>query len=411
MFKKTSITTQFIIIFLFIALVPLALVSYLGFNNSQQALQQELTRNLSVLADYKASQIETYIRERLNDATVLANVPEVTLALEKLSPAYIQGVGSKEYLAVDSQFRQFLKYYQESLEYYDLFLINPQGEIIFTVVHESDFATNLNTGLYKDTELANVFRKSQTLLETSISDFRAYQPSFGKPAAFIAAPVFKDGSLIGSVALQMNNDRIYTVIQDLTGLGVSGETVIGKRMASHAGMATEDGHYTENEGAHVLFLNPLRHDPQAAFNKEVFIGDANALPIQNATQGIKGSGLSVDYRGQPVLAAWRYLPSFDWGMVVKIDANEAFASVAKLKSSSLAIGLVISIITIGLALFLSNIIAQPIKKLTQAAESISKGQLNAKLPSNLSNQEISNLTTSFERLIASLKILIAETKS
>lgn len=411
MFKKISITTQFIVIFLLVALAPLILVSYINFSSSQKALQKEITDRLSVLADYKAGQIETYIKERQDDAAILASVPDVTSAIEQLSRAYAKGAASQEYTAVDNRFRDFLKSYQESLKYYDLFLINPQGEILFTVLHEPDFATNLNTGLYKDTALAEVFKKSQTLLETSISEFKTYEPSSGKTAAFIAAPVFKNGNLLGSIALQMNRDQIYSVVQDLTGLGTTGETVIGKKRASHAGLTAEDGHITQKQGDHVIFLNPLRHDPEAAFKREVFLGEANGLPIQNAVQGIKGSGLSVDYRGKPVIAAWRYLPSFDWGMVVKIDTDEAFSSVAKLKNSSFMIGLVILIIAIGFALFLSNLIAWPIKELTQAAENISRGELGAKLPTKLANKEMTNLTASFGRLIASLKILMEDDKT
>ena len=47
--------------------------------------------------------------------------------------------------------------------------------------------------------------------------------------------------------------------------------------------------------------------------------------MQRAVQGQRGYGEAIDYRGQPVIAAWSYLPSFRWGMVVKQDVDEAFA--------------------------------------------------------------------------------------
>ena len=50
-----------------------------------------------------------------------------------------------------------------------------------------------------------------------------------------------------------------------------------------------------------------------------------ATPMQRAVQGERGYGEAIDYRGEPVVAAWSYLPSFRWGLVVKQDGDEAFA--------------------------------------------------------------------------------------
>ena len=42
-------------------------------------------------------------------------------------------------------------------------------------------------------------------------------------------------------------------------------------------------------------------------------------------RGQRGYGEAIDYRGKQVIAAWSYIPSYRWGMVVKQDINEAFA--------------------------------------------------------------------------------------
>ena len=47
--------------------------------------------------------------------------------------------------------------------------------------------------------------------------------------------------------------------------------------------------------------------------------------MQKAVQGQRGYGEAIDYRGKSVVAAWSYLPSYRWGMVVKQDDGEAFA--------------------------------------------------------------------------------------
>ena len=57
------------------------------------------------------------------------------------------------------------------------------------------------------------------------------------------------------------------------------------------------------------------------------MGSDRAIAMQRAVQGQRGYGEAIDYRGFPVAAAWSYLPSYRWGMVVKQDTDEAFARV------------------------------------------------------------------------------------
>jgi hypothetical protein len=57
------------------------------------------------------------------------------------------------------------------------------------------------------------------------------------------------------------------------------------------------------------------------------IGGDQGTATQRAASGERGYGTVRDYRGEEVVAAWCYLPSFRWGMNVKQDAKEAFALV------------------------------------------------------------------------------------
>ena len=52
-------------------------------------------------------------------------------------------------------------------------------------------------------------------------------------------------------------------------------------------------------------------------------------PCRKLYKGQRGYGEAIDFRGKPVIAAWSYLPSYRWGMVVKQDVDEAFALVYK----------------------------------------------------------------------------------
>ncbi|MFN9695582.1 MAG: cache domain-containing protein [Synechococcaceae cyanobacterium] len=144
--------------------------------------------------------------------------------------------------------------------YYDMFLINPQGQIVYTVFKETDFGTSLESGPYKDSNLARLVRQviaSKQKGFTELVDFAAYAPSYGTPASFIAAPIYNGSTLVGVLAFQMPVDEINKVMtgnqrwqQD--GLGSSGETIL----VGHDGlMRSSSRFYLENPAA---FLKRLK---------------------------------------------------------------------------------------------------------------------------------------------------------
>jgi hypothetical protein len=99
--------------------------------------------------------------------------------------------------------------------YYDMFLINSQGQIVYTVFKETDYATNLETGPYRDSNLAKLVREviaSKRRGFTQLVDFAAYAPSYGLPASFIAAPIYDGSALVGVLAFQMPVDEINRVM-------------------------------------------------------------------------------------------------------------------------------------------------------------------------------------------------------
>ena len=312
-------------------------------------------------------------------------MPSIVEAMEKFDAAFAVGkqIYSVEYMAIEQELKPFLTDYKESSRYGDLFLISPQGDTIFSVNRAEELGTNLLTGPFRETELAKVFDRARTLLETGISDFERYFDS-NKAAAFIAAPVFTRGKFLGVVALEVTDADIFKLIQDYSGLGETGEIVIGSR---------------RKKGA--LLISPLRHDPEAAFNKVVPFHTQLGHPIQLAVQGNGGAGLAMDYRGEPVLAVWNYLPSFRWGMVVKIDAKEAFAPIAQLRNITIAYGLIFMFILAVGALYLGNSISKPLSNLVSQSKRFRRYDFSHRVQES-GPYEVRNLAEAFNEMAAEL---------
>ncbi len=75
---------------------------------------------------------------------------------------------------------------------------------------ERDFATNLVTGQWRDSDLGVAFRQGLAAAPGTVhmTDFRAYAPSEDAPAAFISTPIVDAaGKTIGVFAFQMPVDR------------------------------------------------------------------------------------------------------------------------------------------------------------------------------------------------------------
>lgn len=125
-----------------------------------------------------------------------------------------------------------------------------------------------------------------------------------------------------------------------------------------------------------------------------------------AVQGKTGAGRDIDYRGKKVIAAWRYIPSLDWGMVTKIDTKEAFAEITNLRNLMLIILAIVCSLSSVMAFSIAQSISVPIEKLAKGTQIIGSGNLDVQLATN-SKDEIGQLSRSFDKMTYYLKTTTA----
>ena len=388
--KFTSLTQRFAVWFVGVSLLPILIIGYSLFHTFEIEMQRTAIQQVSAIADMKAEQIDSYLRERLLDARVIQSASTTRTAMREFAEVYAQrGVKSEAYRQLDSQYREHFKRFVEEADYYDLFLISTQGEIVYTDAHESDFATNLITGPYRNSGLGVVAREALNTLQDGVSDFEHYSPSRDRIAAFMAFPIVVEGKLEGALALQIYSERVFQVVQDDVGLGASGETVLTRLL---------------NERT-ALVMAPLKHEPNAALELKISFPNAPfSIATQSGLHGERGGGLKSDYRGKEVVAAWRYLPRMNWAIEVKMDADEVFAFVQRVRTFSLLIlGLTLLVAILGAILFNRRVVTT-LKNLSHSAQHIAAGNLQQRVPEE-GWDEIGQLASTFntmtERLNAS----------
>lgn len=178
----------------------------------------------------------------------------------------------------------------------------------------------------------------------------------------VAGPLVVDGVSLAILVIEMSGRNLLDLVADRTGLGETGETVVAVR----------------DERGDAVFITPVRFDPNAAFSRRV-PRTALEVPI---TQALLGNEtlfrVAIDYRGEEVLAASRYISGAGLGLVVKIDTSEAFARVGDLRLIvTLGIG-VIGIIAIVSAVFLARSIVDPIEELRDVALVVAGGDFDVR---------------------------------
>jgi len=196
--------------------------------------------------------------------------------------------------------------------------------------------------------------------------------------------LYIEGKLIGYISVEFSSQELLNIISDYTGLGHTGEVVL-------AGKDTE---------GNTIFLTPTRHDEKSAFNIIIPKGKVD-IPIIYSMKGESAILKDyVDYRSVPVLAISHHIPEVSWGMIVKIDSREAFESLDYLLSFMLQLTILLISIAIGISIFLSKKLSEPIQALRQVVLGINRGEINLRA-SKTKLFEINELGKSFNNMFSS----------
>ncbi len=364
--------------------IPLCVVGILGYYHARKTLESLRMEGLRSIATLKAAQIEDFFSHHKKHIIVAQQRPTLKKNATRLAK-YSGDFISPTYETIREELDQALKTYQPVYNFINIMLLNPEGRIIY-VLNPSIAPELLGHFLPDMWEGSGSDEKNEIQFSDIFSDkFLANTFSI-----FAMAPIHSFANqYVGTAVFEIDMTPIYKLIQDTTGLGQTGETLIVKRM-----------------GGGALFLNPLRHDPKAALQRKVVFEENRAIAIQQALKGKNGIGVSVDYRGKKVIAAWRYLSSLNWAMLAKIDASEAFEPVATLRFFVLILLVVVLIVALFLSLMVSKSISDPIRSLMAGTEAIGAGDLDYKVDTG-AKDEIGQLGRAFDQMTAKLKRITA----
>ncbi len=308
----------------------------------EQAITEKLSTELEAVLNADVAGLEIWLEAQKSNATSAARSSDVQKSVAELlaiaetpgstaldlgkSPAagqlaaqlkpWIEEHGYSGYMVADVQQRIIASYAVELLDKKDL-----KGY--------TEFLPEV---------LAGKAAVSHPFPSVIILTDRKGHSSVGVPTMYAAAPVHDAaGKVIAALGFRLRPDVDFTRILSVAIVGRSGETYAFNR----EGLLLSESRFDDDLKR--IGLIPDRPESQSILRIEVRDPGGSMLagfrpqversqlslttPVADAVAG--GTGVNVagyrDYRGIPSVAAWKWLPDYDFGVVTEIDTAEAYA--------------------------------------------------------------------------------------
>ncbi|MPY71919.1 MAG: HAMP domain-containing protein [Alphaproteobacteria bacterium] len=280
---------------------------------------------------------------------------------------------ASDYSATHRKYHPFFRKFLRARGYYDIFLLDAKGNVVYTVFKEPDYATNMLDGQWKDTDLGAAFRAVRDDAKAGqvvFLDFKPYAPSNGAPASFIASPLIDgSGKFVGVFVLQMPIDAINSVMTATAGLGRTGETFIVGR----------DG----------LMRSQSRFTAEPTILKRRVDGPAVDAALDGKRSAAEGTGSG----GQAALLAFA---PFDfhgtrWAFIAERALDEVFAPVREMRNAAAVATLVILLALAVVGFLITRRFARPIGAMTRTMTLLADGDREAEVPARDRGDEIGEM--------------------
>jgi methyl-accepting chemotaxis protein len=386
------------------ALFTAIAVGIAGWHIAQEALEAEVDERVVSAAKLRATILKDYFDDVQSDIEVQSEslavqeaIGEFALGWDKpqeqmieiLQERYIKGNPFPEGKRLDYQGEKdvssygfthqkrhsFFKRIINEKGYYDIFLIDPNGNVLYSVYKESDFGANVATGPLRDSGLGKAFRGARDNAADGtlqFADFERYGPSKDAPAAFLARAVRdQSGKFLGVFAIQIPYQRMSQAVSSL----------IGDEGQSYA--VGPDGY--------------LR--TQLPLNKEqtLLVQKADNEDIRSAFEGKPANGKETGIDGRQVHSAATPLDVFGvrWVVVSEYIADELMVPLIWMAEmmALVAAGVLAAVSLIGW--MMARTIYVPIHAMGSAVAQLSRGE-KAEIPALDRKDEIGELGRSLK---------------
>ena len=409
MFDKMKISQKLPILMTVMAFSAAVVTGIVSYNVASTTVTEEAEKKMISLAEsrknalsYYLTTIETDLNSLVDNDMVVNGLTAFEHAWDELKDPEAQlqelyinknphPLGEKDkldkaddsssYTATHEHYHPWFRTFQKSKGYYDVFLVNHEGKLVYSVFKENDYATNLITGKWKDTGLGRVvqevlgdFKRGKIAFD----DFKPYAPSHDAPASFIAAPIFDQADeKHGVLVFQMPIDRINGVLNVAEGMGKTGETYL----------VGEDRF--------------LRSDSRLSKEPTILKVKADSRTVTQALKGKTAVDHLDNHRGLHVMSAATPLTfnNAKFAIIAEMAEDEALQGLGNMATSIFIAAIVLCFVVSGVGYIAIKGFIADIVRSSEIARAAANGDLNVRVLQITRQDEVGDFQQSINKLL------------
>lgn len=414
--RYIGVGKSLLIWFLAISIVPLASISFINFLNAYHGLTVLAEKSLHSTSLLRVENIQSYFQEIVDFLELNSKQNEDAEFLQNLKSGFEQNnfdfnkfKNSAEYTRLTQKHQDEFKNISRRSGYHDIYFIDKEGNILFSIKQEADLGQNLFTSELNQTRFALACRQALDNNKITFSDLERYKPSLNMLSGFFAQPLLnQQNEIIGLIALQINTERFNRIIHQSAGYGETGQAyLIGQDLMLRSPLRFgQDSEVLEKMA-----------DNQKARDWVFYLQHRENLPFlkKHELEEEKVSSYDSDNQNKYVLGIYRNLTELEklgvnWALIEEIEHIEAFAYARKL-SDIVKISFIVTIIVVFLiSILVTRWFVNPIKQLSSWGKQVAVGHLDNKYI-KAPNNEVGEMVNTFNKLTGSLQSYASVAKS
>ncbi len=419
--RQYGLKRKFILWLLLVAMVPLLIVSVVSYGTAKKSLQDSAHKSLSTIAVDEAWLITNWFDYRMVDLKSQAVSQRTIVLLKELRKAFESGnedigefVKTQRWARVVDEYADDFQAHLQLNGYSDILLLDNQGDIVFSVARGNDLGTNLFNGQFAGTKFSAASREAYESGEIVFSDLEYYDSETESLAGFLVSSVLdQSGNKVGLIAVRISPEQIgfstryqhdhdgaiqvYIVGADAQGDGASLRTPL-----------PECAQCTPDEKAHALdtssYLGMQIDTPQTRLWLE---GRRSAGPASSRAK--EQIVTYKNHNNEQVLGIHQGIEigGVKWGIIAEIPERSAYASSSMLWQLMIWLVAITGAVVVVVAVAITRRIVRPIEELSHVARLVAQGDLSHTCLVS-SNDEIGDLTKSFNLMVLNLRATINE---
>lgn len=359
---RWNLRNRFLVPIISILVFGMGVTAYIAYTTASRNLEAALMQSSILVRDMLSRELSTTVEDSQSDIGSQAKRDEFARVLSDPTPEHTKK-------AVQA-LRDTLEEYST---YQSLAVVGPDGVVVASNRQEDIGKVNLGSRDYFKTAIQGTPAVSDAVL-SKVNN---------KPVFVVASPVKRDGRVIGVIYGAIDLARFATEVIDPIRIGKTGYAFL----VSKAGFIA-----AHPDKSHILTLN-LKDEPWAA-------------PMFRNPSG----EVEYTFKGKDKILVYTTEKRTGWQLAVTVDMDEINESVAAIRNTTLAVGIIMLLVTSVVVFLIVRSIVNALNKGVDFARAVADGDLGQDLA--LTRQdEIGTLAEALRVMVRRLKEMIATSEA